>query len=249
MKISVVTTVYNRAETIGDTLKSVQQQTFENIEHIIQDGGSTDKTLKVINQCKTQRMDVVSEPDDGIYDAINRGLKRATGDDIGLLHSDDVFASPTVLQEIEAAFMPGIDGVYGDLNYVSSGNLDLVLRRWRSGTYHPSKLRKGWMPPHPTLYLRREVFDRWCYYDPAMKIAAANDAMLRCLIKGQIRLAYVPKVLVTMRVGGARNRSLSQIIRKSREEYTAIRRNVAGGLQTLALKNFARIHQFFPREN
>jgi glycosyltransferase involved in cell wall biosynthesis len=249
MKISVVTAVYNRAETISDTLKSIQQQTFEDFEHIIQDGGSTDSTLDIVNQCKTQRMDVISEPDDGIYDAINRGLRRATGDVIGLLHSDDVFASETALQEIETAFAPGIDGVYGDLNYVSSDNLNHVLRRWRSGTYHPSKLRKGWMPPHPTLYLRREVFDQWGYYDPEMKIAADYDAMLRWLIKGQIRLAYVPKVLVNMRVGGVSNRSVSQIFRKSREDYTAIRRNGAGGLKTLALKNLTKIHQFFPRNN
>jgi len=248
MKISVVTAVYNRAETIGDTLKSVQRQKTVEIEHIIQDGGSTDGTLDVISQFNSRNTNVKCEPDDGIYDAINRGIRRATGDIVGLLHSDDVFASDTVLAQISSAFEPGIDGVYGDLNYVASDDLSRILRRWRSGTYTREKLRRGWMPPHPTLYLRREVFDRWGYYDPKMKIAADYDAMLRWLIQGQIQLAYVPKVLVTMRTGGASNRSLSQLLRKSHEDYTAIRRNGAGGLGTLALKNLSKLHQFLPKD-
>ena len=249
MKISVVTAVFNRAETIGDTLESVGRQKSVEIEHIIQDGGSTDGTLAILHQSKAKTLNVLSEPDNGIYDAINRGIARATGDIVGLLHSDDVFGSDTALQQIEAAFEPGIDGVYGDLNYVAANDLSRVRRRWRSGAYHPDKLRRGWMPPHPTLYLRRDVFDRLGKYDPNMKIAADYDAILRWLIKGQIRLAYVPHVLVTMRTGGASNRSISQLLRKSREDYTAIRRNGAGGFGTLALKNLSKLHQFFPKGN
>lgn len=249
MKISVVTAVFNRCDTIGAAMESVAAQSCADVEHIIQDGGSRDGTLEIINDRAGPDTHLLSEPDDGIYDAINLGIRRATGDVIGLMHSDDHFASPHVLSRIAKAFeTPQIDGVYGDLTYVSARNPGRVLRYWRAGDYEISKLRKGWMPPHPTLYLRREVFDRWGLYDTGFQIAADYDAMLRYLVKGRIRLAYVPEVLVCMRTGGESNRSLGRILRKSREDYRAIRRNGVGGVGTLAMKNASKLTQFFKKE-
>lgn len=246
IKISVVTAVLNRKGTIETALRSVQDQTYSALEHIIQDGVSTDGTLEIVERYRTDQMDVLSEKDSGIYDAINRGIRRATGDVIGLMHSDDFFASDTVLDQVAAAFAdPGIDGVYGDLDYVAAEDTDKVVRRWRSGPYMQARLRQGWMPPHPTLYLRRGVFDQWGLYDPSYRIAADYDAMLRYLAKGEIRLAYIPQVLVKMRLGGESNRSLSRILRKSREDLRAIRTNQVGGLATLAVKNLSKIKQFF----
>lgn len=250
MKISVVTAVYNRASTIGQAVKSVQAQTYAKVEHVIQDGGSRDGTIEVINRLASASTHVLSEPDHGIYDAINRGIARTTGDVIGLMHSDDFFAHDRVLEKVADIFSdPKIDGVYGDLHYVASDDTTRIVRRWQSGVYAPSRLRYGWMPPHPTLYLRREVFKRWGLYDTKLRIAADYDAMLRYLVKGQVKLAYIPEVLVKMRVGGESNRSLDRIICKSREDLLAIRRNEIGGVATLAWKNLRKIRQFMTRES
>ena len=246
MKISVVTAVWNRRETVAESIYSIQAQTWGNREHVIQDGGSTDGTLDIVRELADDRTSVVSERDGGIYDAINRGILRTTGDVIGLMHSDDTFAHSRVLEKIAAAMAdPLVDGVYGDLEYVSSSDPSKVIRRWKSGEYHVCMLKRGWMPPHPTLYLRREVFDAWGLYDTRFRIAADYDAMLRWLATGGIRLAYVPEVLVKMRVGGASNRSLSGIVRKSCEDYRALRKNRVGGVITLAWKNLSKFGQFF----
>ncbi|QFT76306.1 glycosyltransferase family 2 protein [Erythrobacter sp. THAF29] len=249
MKISVVTAVYNRAETIGAAMKSVQAQTYGLVEHVVQDGGSGDGTLDVIRAGANEHTVIVSERDHGIYDAINRGISRASGDAIGLMHSDDMFASDLVLEKVADALSdPSVDGVYGDLQYVAANNPSRVIRHWKSGEYAPAKLKQGWMPPHPTLYLRREVFDEHGLYDTGLQIAADYDAMLRYLVKGEIKLAYIPEVLVRMRVGGESNRSLERIIRKSREDLAAIRRNGLGGAGVLIQKNLRKVGQFFLRD-
>lgn len=245
MKISVVTAVYNREDTIGQALRSVQSQSYGNCESIIQDGGSNDRTIELIEQLANDRTFLCSEPDAGIYDAINRGISRATGDVIGLMHSDDFFAHDRVLERVaEVMVDPCIDGVYGDLQYVDADRPTRIIRHWRAGTFSYAKLRRGWMPPHPTLYLRRAVFERWGLYDTSMRIAADYDAMLRYLIEGQIKLAYIPEVMVKMRVGGESNRSLARIVLKSREDLQAIKRNGIGGYGTLAFKNLTKLQQF-----
>ncbi|SLN11677.1 PGL/p-HBAD biosynthesis glycosyltransferase/MT3031 [Roseivivax jejudonensis] len=244
--ISVITAVYNRAGVIAEAMQSVAVQTHPETEHIIQDGGSTDGTLDIVERHRTANTHLESSPDGGIYDAINKGIARATGDVVGLMHSDDFFADERVLARVVDALSDArIDGVYGDLDYVSASDPARIIRRWRSGTYARKKLAKGWMPPHPTLYLRREVFERHGLYDTSFRIAADYDAMLRYLAKGRIELAYIPDVLVKMRVGGESNQSLRKIIRKSREDYRAIRRNEVGGLPTLAMKNLSKLQQFF----
>nr|WP_298931675.1 glycosyltransferase family 2 protein [uncultured Erythrobacter sp.] len=250
MKISVVTAVYNRAGTVRAAIDSVQAQTYADIEHVIQDGGSNDGTLDIIREAANASTVLVSERDDGIYDAINRGITNATGDAIGLMHSDDIFAGPQVIAKVAAALAdPMVDGVFGDLQYVAADNPSRVIRHWKSGEYAPSKISKGWMPPHPTLYLRREVFDRHGLYDTDLQVAADYDAMLRYLVKGGIKLAYIPEVLVKMRVGGESNRSIERIIRKSREDMLAIRRNGVGGAGVLIRKNLSKVGQFFLKDD
>lgn len=246
MKISVVTVVYNRVSTVAWSMASVQRQTYGQVEHIVQDGGSSDGTVGEIERLANATTSLVSERDGGIYDAINRGIGRATGEVIGLMHSDDIFASDDVLAKVAARFADGqVDAVYGDLQYVAADNPDKVIRHWRSGDYHPRRLKWGWMPPHPTLYLRREVFDRLGLYDTSFSIAADYDAMLRYLTRGNLKIAYIPEVLVKMRTGGESNGSLGRIIRKSREDLRALRNNAVGGLGVLAAKNLRKIGQFF----
>ena len=248
MHISVVTAVYNRVDTLPEALESLRAQNHADLEHVVQDGGSTDGTLEALSGAALWDMKLESGPDAGLYDAINRGIARASGDVVGLLHSDDFLADSDVLLNVSEAFYDlSIDGVYGDLDYVAADNTTRVIRRWRSGDYSRKKLKRGWMPPHPTLYLRREVFERWGAYDTDFRIAADYEAMLRWLVRGQIRLAYIPRVLVKMRVGGESNRSLGRILRKSREDYRAMRRHGVGGLGTLAAKNFSKLEQFLPK--
>lgn len=246
--ISVVTAVINRVDTIDQSLASVAAQTWESVEHIVIDGASTDGTLALIEKQRARLAVLVSEPDNGIYDALNKGLALASGDVVGLMHSDDFYADECVLEKVARAFAnPSVYGVYGDLDYVAKDDPSRIVRRWRSGTYDPTFLAKGWMPPHPTLYLRRSVIQEWGGFDTSFRIAADYDAMLRYLGRAKIRLAYIPEVLVKMRVGGESNRSLSRIVRKSREDYRALRHNGIGGMGTLIRKNLGKIPQFFLR--
>lgn len=248
MLISIVTAVYNRAGTVGEALSSVAAQSHRSIEHLVQDGGSTDGTLEILRNSGSS-LAVVSEPDTGIYDAINRGIARAQGEIIGLMHSDDLFAAPDILAEVSEAFAdPNVDAVYGDLDYVSLEDTSRVVRRWRSGEFSPDRLSQGWMPPHPTLYLRRQVFERHGVYDTSFRIAADYDAILRYFSQKEFRAVYIPRVFVKMRLGGASNASLGHIVRKSREDYWALRRNGLGGVSTLARKNFSKLHQFTARD-
>lgn len=249
MKISVITAVFNREETIGAAIASVRSQTYGDVEHVIQDGGSVDRTLEIVRKASAGSASIVSQHDYGIYDAINRGIARATGAVIGLMHSDDFYADNFVLSKVADAFDdPSIQGVYGDLQYVSASSSSRVVRHWRSGQFTRSRLKRGWMPPHPTLYLRREVFEEYGVYDTDFSIAADYDAILRYLAIGKIKLAYIPEVLVKMRLGGESNRSLERIIKKSCEDYRAIRKNQVGGIGTLALKNLSKIKQFIKKD-
>ncbi len=248
MKISVVTAVFNRQNTIAQAVQSLQAQRYENFEHLIQDGGSTDGTVQILHDTSDERTRLVSEADGGIYDAINKGIARATGDVIGLMHSDDYYASDYVLEWVAEAFSdPSVDGVYGDLKYVSASDTSKVIRYWVSGEYDPKNLSKGWMPPHPTLYLRREVFEKWGTYDTRFEIAADYDAMMRYLVKGDIKLGYIPKVLVKMRIGGESNRTIANIVKKRREDYSVMKFNSIGGFASLLRKNTSKVGQFFKK--
>lgn len=244
---TVITATFNRAATLVQALDSVASQQGVRVQHIVIDGGSTDGSLELLQarqDATGQPAVLVSEPDQGIYDALNKGLERATGDVVGFLHSDDWLSHPGVLARIAAAFAdPRVEAVYGDLDYVSADG-ERVLRRWRSGNYTPARLAAGWMPPHPTLYLRRDLYLRHGGFDTAYSIAADYEFMLRLLGPGGVQPAYVPEVLVKMRWGGASNQSLGQVIRKSTEDLSALRRHRIGGWWTLLRKNLSKLPQF-----
>ena len=246
MKISIVTVAYNSAATISDTLRSVATQTHPDLEHIVVDGASTDATMAVVQQSGSHISKLVSERDAGIYDAMNKGLALASGDFVGFLNADDFLASEDVISEIaRAASAPDVGAVCGDLIYVRNGRTDEVLRYWRCGEFSPSRLKFGWMPPHPTLYVRRSLLAELGGFDVSLRIAADYDFMLRYLSHPDMRVAYVPRVLVKMRTGGASNRSLMALLDKSREDLRVLRRNSIGGIMTLLCKNARKLPQFF----
>lgn len=246
MKISVITAVYNNRDTVAQALESALAQDHRDVELIVIDGGSTDGTLQVLQRYADRLAKLVSEPDRGIYDALNKGIAQASGEIVGFLHSDDLFADSAVLSRIGTAFAdPRVDAVYGDLLYVNKDDPRRVVRTWRSDEFSPRKLARGWMPPHPTFYVRRTVYQKLGGYDTSYRIAADYDCVLRLLGRGQVRSVYIPEVLVKMRVGGASNRSLKNILRKSREDYRALRENGVGGLGALAWKNLSKLPQFF----
>ncbi len=249
MKISVVTAVLNRESTIGQTIESIRDQTYANVEHIVMDGGSQDGTPAILQKFASRNMIVTSARDGGIYEGINKGILRATGDVIGLLHSDDTFASSNTLKYVANAMIDkNVDGVFGDLEYVTANAEQSIVRYWRAGEFHPDKLKWGWMPPHPTVYLRREVFERLGLYDTTFRIAADYEAMLRFLIEGQIKLTYVTNVMVRMRVRGESNASFGNVLKKSVEDYRIIRRYELGGVGTLLAKNLRKLRQFTQRD-
>jgi len=249
VKISVITAVYNAKDTLADALDSILAQQYPDVELIVIDGASNDGTLDVLENYRDRIGILISEPDHGIYDALNKGIRHATGDVIGFLHADDLFADESVLLEVAAAFSEGhVDAVYGDLEYVRKSEPDKVIRYWKSGAYSAAKLKHGWMPPHPTFYVRRSVYEQYGAFDTSFRIAADYDCMLRFLCRAGTKAAYIPEVLVKMRLGGASNRSLSNIMQKSREDYIALRRNGVGGMYTLLAKNLGKVHQFILRK-
>lgn len=242
--LTIITAVHNRVGTLAQTLASLQAQEGVRVEHVVIDGASTDGSVELLRAQHVRIAVLVSEPDHGIYDALNKGLARATGDVVGFLHADDFFAHERVLERVAAAFAdPAVEAVYGDLDYVTR-DATRVIRRWRSGAYAPEKLAQGWMPPHPTLYLRRALYQRLGGFDTSFRIAADYEFMLRMFSAG-VRPAYLPEVLVKMRWGGESNRSLSRILRKSREDYAALRRHGVGGLLALCRKNLGKLGQFW----
>lgn len=242
--VSVVTAVLNRAGTLAEALTSVQAQQGVRIQHVVIDGASTDGSLQLLRAQGDRVSVLVSEPDEGIYDALNKGLARATGDIIGFLHSDDVYAHDRVLARVVAAFDdPAVEAAYGDLDYVTQ-DATRVLRRWRAGHYSHGRLARGWMPPHPAFFARRSVYERLGTFDTSFRIAADYDWLLRVLGSGDVQPAYIPEVLVKMRWGGASNRSLERLLRKSREDLLALRRHGIGGVGTLLLKNLSKLQQF-----
>jgi glycosyltransferase len=243
--ISVITVCFNSAATIVDTLRSVAAQTHAEVEHIVVDGASSDDTLRLVRTHGAHVATLISEPDLGIYDAMNKGLAAATGEFVGFLNADDLFASPRSLQLLaEALAADDADMAYGDLVYVRADDTGVVVRLWRSGRFGRSRLRFGWMPPHPTFYARRSLLVQHGGFNILLRIAADYDLMLRCLCASGQRVSYVPEVLVRMRLGGASNRSLKALWRKSREDLGALRHSGVGGVGSLLCKNLRKLPQF-----
>lgn len=225
MKISVITVCYNSAETIGHTLRSVRDQTHGEIEHIIVDGASKDNTLEVVAAEGPHVAKLVSEKDNGIYDAMNKGIALASGDIVAFINADDFYAGPCVLTTVAEAFEKSdADCCYGDLCYVSQGDPTRTVRYWRSADFVPGAFEKGWCPPHPTFFVRRSVYQRLGGFDLSFKIAADFELMARYLEAARISSHYIPEVLVKMRLGGTTNRSLSNIFKQNAEIGRALKK-------------------------
>jgi glycosyltransferase len=253
LKISIITAVLNSKTFLESSLLSVSSQTYPDIEHIIIDGGSIDGSLEVISRftSNTSRFTphdsrLISEPDNGIYDALNKGIRLATGDIIGFLHADDIYADDSVIEKVVRVMrQKNCDSCYGNLLYVNRNDPNKTIRYWKSSDFSPGLLRKGWMPPHPTFFVRREVYEKFGIFDSSFKIAADYELILRLLGKYKITSCYIPEVLIKMRMGGASNRSISNILLKSTEDLRAIKMHDIGGLPTLLRKNLSKISQFF----
>ena len=246
--ITLITPVWNNAGTIAHCLRAIATQT-EKCQHILIDGGSTDGTLEIIEQNRAPDTIVISEPDKGMYDAINKGLKLATGDIIGVLNSDDFYASEHVLKVVAGAFSdPAVDASYGDLLYVDKENTEKIIRNWQSGDYKQDKFYAGWMPPHPTFFLRRRLYQKHGDYRLDLGSAADYELMLRMLLKHEANPAYIPQVMVHMRNDGMSNTSLSNRLRANRNDRKAWRVN---GLKprpwTLLAKPLGKLGQWFSK--
>ncbi len=224
MKISIITATFNSESTVEDTLQSVINQTHPDIEHIIIDGKSTDKTLTIINKYRQHVSQLISEPDKGIYDAMNKGLQLATGDIIGFLNSDDVFENNGVLSRIASCFEDEtIDGCHADIVYVAQDDLNEPRRYWQSSNYQTGDLNRGWIPAHPTFYLRKKIYQLAGEYSLNYRLASDYEFMLRVISKYNIKTTYIPEVMVKMRLGGATNQSLKNIIKQNVEIVRALK--------------------------
>jgi len=275
LTISIITATLNQAPLLRQCIESVRAQSMQ-IEHIIVDGGSTDGSLDLISHFMSDAsrgfhsdsqppaspskspadlpithhlspiIRLISEPDNGIYDALNKGIRMASGDVIGFLHADDIYADNSVIAKVaEIMSKNNSDSCYGDLLYVNKNNTDRTIRYWRSGEFAPGLLRKGWMPPHPTFFVRRRMYEALGVFDTSFKIAADYELMVRFLGKHKISTCYIPEVLIKMRVGGASNRSIPNILRKSTEDLRIMRMHNIGGIPTLLRKNLSKLPQFF----
>ena len=229
MRISVITATYNSGRTIGDTLESVLRQTYSDVELIVVDGASRDDTMDVVRRYEPRfggRMHWTSEPDRGIYDAMNKGIARATGDVIGILNSDDFYTSDTVLERVAEAMAGGdVDAVYGDIHYVRDGDLHKCVRYYSSRPFRRGLMRLGFMPAHPSFYCRREVYERCGTFDTTYRVAADFENLLRLIYVNRIRTRYLPVDFVTMRTGGASTSGLSSHRQIMRDHLRALRSN------------------------
>ena len=247
MKVSLITIAYNSAATIEDTIKSIVAQEYSNIEYIIIDGGSTDNTLSIIEKYKESISTIISEPDKGIYDAMNKGVQNATGDLVGILNSDDIYADNKVVSNIVEA-IGNKDSIYADLVYVDRDNTDKVTRYWKSGKYRKGIFKKGWMPPHPTFFIKKSCYDQYGIYNLQLKSAADYELMLRMLHKHNISVAYLPEVITKMRVGGQSNITLLNRFKANTEDRLAWTiNNLKPGRLTLTMKPILKLSQFFKK--
>lgn len=246
MKISIITIAYNSAATIEDTIKSVLAQSHEDLEYILVDGASKDATMDIVNKYKSRISTIISEPDKGIYDAMNKGVLAASGDVIGILNSDDFYADEDVLKDVNAKFEESpIEGLYADLVYVDRNNPLRIIRNWKSGVYEHGLFRKGWMPPHPTFFVKKACYDRLGIYNTSLRSAADYELMLRFIHKEEIKITYLPRIITKMRVGGQSNVSLKNRIKANKEDRKAWEMNgLKPGLFTLVRKPLSKIKQY-----
>jgi glycosyltransferase len=246
MKVSIITPTYNSEKTIQRTIDSVINQNFSDIEHIIIDGGSTDKTLEIITKNNGKISKFISEKDKGIYNAINKGISLATGDIIGILNSDDLLANEKIISKIVSCFEEtNCDLVYGDIVYQTKDEKSpKIVRYWKSNVFKNNCLKYGWMPPHPSIYCKREIYQQYGVYDEELNISADYDFVLRIFKNSNLKKEYLPEIFVKMDIGGESNKSLKNIFIKSKEDYLAIKRNNTGNFMTVLFKNLRKVRQF-----
>lgn len=225
MKISIITVTFNSDKTLKKTLDSVASQSFKNIEHIIIDGGSTDNTLVLLKDYPHINK-IISEQDDGIYDAMNKGINCASGDVIGFLNSDDWFYNTSIIEEIDNAFnQNNIDAVYGDLVFVKNEFDTNPKRVWISEPYRENSFLSGWVPPHPTFYVKTEIYKKYGLFDSNLVFAADFDIMCRFIAKENIKTKYLPGYKIKMRLGGATTKNLINIIKGNLEIFKSLHKN------------------------
>lgn len=250
MKVSIVTATYNSGKTVRDTIESVLNQTYQDYEYIIKDGGSKDDTLAICREYEPRfngKMRIISSRDKGIYDAMNQGFQAATGDVLMLINSDDLFARADAVELAVKAFEehPEVDGVYADLYYVSQNNINNVVRVWKTGEQKP--MRRGWLPAHPTFYVKRECYEKYGYFNLNYPLAADFELMLRFVEKHHIKLYYLQEHLVRMRLGGATSKNLKNIYKQDVETINAFKENglPGGNITYLIWRYIPKVKQFF----
>jgi len=248
-KVSIITVCYNSSKTIEDTIQSVINQTYNDIEYIIIDGLSTDNTLEIVNKYSDKIAKVVSEKDAGLYDAINKGIELATGEIIANLNSDDFYIDNNVVSDVVAKMEEEkSDTLYANLYYVDAANTNKVVRNWGSGSYKKGLFFRGWMPPHPTFFVRKRIYDNYGKFNLELKSAADYEIMLRFIHKHECSISYLPRVIVRMRVGGVSNISIINRLKANREDKRAWEIN---GIKpkpfTLIFKPLSKVMQFIKK--
>jgi glycosyltransferase len=246
MKISIITVIYNGEAYLKECIASIVNQSYPDIEYIIVDGGSTDGSLQIIETYQYAVKHFISEPDRGLYDAINKGIQMASGTVIGILNADDMLADRHVIKHVAAKFSenPEIDAIYGDLNYIKPVN-NQVLRRWKSKQADEKDIAKGWMPAHPTLYIKKELFLRYGHYALDLGTAADYDLILRYFFVHQLKAVYLPMLMVNMRTGGVSNKNLMNLMAALKNDYKALKRNrIPNPLMVLWRKKVSKIIQY-----
>jgi glycosyltransferase involved in cell wall biosynthesis len=236
-QITIITVCHNSVSTIADTLRSVASQSYINFEHIVIDGGSTDGTIEIIKKFEDKISVWVSEPDDGIYDAINKGIGMSNGDIIGILHSDDLYIDKHVISNVVQEFRNNVDSVYADLVYVERNNLQNIVRYYDSSIFQISKFAYGWMPAHPTCFIKKNVYDKYGLYKTDYIIAADYELLVRFYAKHRVSYSYLPKVIVKMRSGGLSTRNFKSNVILNREIVRACREN---GIETNIFKVYSK---------
>jgi len=249
MKISIITSVFNAVDTVEETILSVANQNHSDVEHIVVDGASTDGTLDVVEKYRTRLAWFVSEPDRGVYDGMNKGLRLATGDVIGFLNADDVYAHEGVLHRVaEVMSNPQIDACYADLVYVDKDDSQRIVRYWKSQPYEEGLFLKGWMPAHPTFFVRRSVYERFGGFDLSYPRQSDFELTMRFLHVHKIRAVYIPEIFVRMRTGGLSNSSWRGVLKGNLEAYRAFKKYVTGATPFFIFRKIlTRLPQFFSK--